>query len=118
MVALAVAAGGARADEAAAARLLRECRALATVLMGSVTETRAALDELVLMGTEGGPRQRLALHDALQRALVRSEMAASALVRLHCPNRGIVAEFDADLQRAWQAMAANRQNVLRALPGP
>jgi hypothetical protein len=111
-------AGTARADEAAAARLLWECRALASVLMSSVTEAKAVVGELTLMETNGRPRERLALHDKLQQSLVRSEMAASALVRLLCPNRSIIHEFDGDLRRAWAAMAANRQSVLKAIPGP
>lgn len=108
----------ARADEAAAARLLWECRAMASVLMSSVTEAKAVVGELTLIEPEGRPRERLALHDKLQRALVRSEMAASALVRLLCPNRSIIHEFDADLRRAWAVMSANRRSVLKAIPGP
>jgi hypothetical protein len=106
----------ARADEAAAARLLWECRAMASVLMSSVTDAKAAVGELALMQSETRARDRLALHDRLQQSLVRSEMAASALLRLLCPNRSIVNEFDRDLRRAWAAMAANRQSMLRAIP--
>jgi hypothetical protein len=111
-------AGAARADEASVARLLWECRAMASVLTSSVTDARFAVGELTRMETEGRARERLALHDRLQQSLVRSEMAASALVRLLCPNRSIIHEFDRDLRRAWAVMAANRQSVLRALPGP
>lgn len=109
---------GARADEAAAARLLWECRAMASVLMSSVTDAKSVLDELQLMGPEGRPRHRLALHDRLQQSLVRSEMAASALVRLLCPNRAITREFEGDLRRAWTALSLNRRAVQRAIPGP
>ncbi|WP_439580020.1 hypothetical protein [Elioraea sp.] len=118
MAALLACSGGARADEAAAARLLWECRAMASVLIGSVTDAKSVMDELAFMGPEERPRERLVLHDKLQRSLVRSEMAASALVRLICPNRTIIREFDGDLRRAWAAMAANRQSVLRAIPTP
>lgn len=111
-------AGAARADEASVARLLWECRAMASVLTSSVTDARFAVGELTRMEPEGRARERLALHDRLQQSLVRSEMAASALVRLLCPNRSIIHEFDRDLRRAWAVMAANRQSVLRALPGP
>jgi hypothetical protein len=116
--ALLACAGTARADEAAAARLLWECQAMASVLMSSVTEAKAVVGELTLIETNGRAHERLALHDKLQRALVRSEMAASALVRLRCPNRSIIHEFDGDLRRAWAVMAANRQSVLKAMPGP
>jgi hypothetical protein len=108
----------ARADEAAAARLLWECRAMASVLTSSVTDAKAAVGELTLMESDARPRERLALHDKLQQSLVRSEMAASALVRLLCPNRSIIREFDGDLRRAWAVMAANRRSVLRAIPTP
>lgn len=107
-----------RADEAAAARLLWECRAMASVLMSSVTEAKAVVGELALMEMDGRVRERLSLHDKLQRSLVRSEMAASALARLLCPNRSIIDEFDRDLRRAWAAMAVNRQTVLKAIPAP
>lgn len=111
-------AGAARADEASVARLLWECRAMASVLMSSVTDAKAVVGELMLMEPEARPRDRLTLHDKLQRSLVRSEMAASALVRLLCPNRSIIHEFDGDLRRAWAVMAANRQSVLKAIPAP
>lgn len=111
-------AGAPRADEAAAARLLWECRAMASVLMSSVTDAKAVVGELMLMEPDGRVRERLALHDKLQQSLVRSEMAASALVRLLCPNRSIIHEFDGDLRRAWAVMAVNRQSVLKAIAAP
>jgi hypothetical protein len=113
-----VVSANARADEAAAARLLWECRAMAAVLMSSVTDARTVVGELQLMQPDARPRERLVLHDKLQQSLVRSEMAASALVRLLCPNRSIIREFDGDLRRAWAMMSANRQSVLRAIPTP
>lgn len=118
MAGLLASAGAARADEAAVARLLWECRAMASVLMSSVTDAKTVVGELMLMETDARARERLALHDKLQQSLVRSEMAASALVRLLCPNRSIIHEFDGDLRRAWAVMAANRQSVLKAMPGP
>lgn len=106
----------AQGRESAAAQLLWECQAMASVLMNGVTEAKAVMDDLAPMGSEGRARDRLALHDRLQQSLVRSEMAASALVRLRCPNRGILTQFEPDLRRAWFALAANRQSVLRELP--
>jgi hypothetical protein len=106
----------AQGSESAAAQLLWECQAMASVLMSGVTEAKAVMDDLAPMGSEGRARDRLALHDRLQQSLVRSEMAASALVRLRCPNRGILSQLEPDLRRAWSALAANRRSVLRAIP--
>lgn len=103
-------------DEAASARLLWECQSMASVLMTGVTDAKVVMGELSLMDSEIRVRQRLALHDRLQQSLVRSEMAASALVRLRCTNRGILREFEDDLRRAWAALASNRQTFLRGVP--
>lgn len=103
-------------SEAASARLLWECQSMASVLMTGVTDAKIVMSELALMGSDSRARERLALHDRLQRSLVRSEMAASALVRLRCTNRGILREFEEDLRRGWAALAANRQTFLREVP--
>lgn len=116
LAASAAGAAGAQADEAASARLLWECQAMASVLMNGVTDAKATMDRLRVMDAEARTRERVALHDSLQRSLVRSEMAASALVRLRCPNRSILGEFESDMRRGWTALAHNRQIFLRALP--
>lgn len=116
LAALAGASAGAQTDEAASARLLWECQAMASVLMNGVTDAKVVMDDLALLGKESRTRERLALHDRLQQSLVRSEMAASALVRLRCPNRSILGEFERDLKRGWNALSANRQTFLREIP--
>ena len=86
------------------------------VLVDGVQDAQAAMSDLAMLGNEARTRQRLALHDTLQQALVRSEMAASALIRLRCPNRAILPRFQEDMRRAWTALSTNRQIFLRAIP--
>ena len=108
----------ARADETAVARLGWECESMASVLLDSVRSMKVAADQLVVIGTGDELRQRLSLNDALLRSLVRGEMASSTMVRLGCPHRRIVAEFDEQLRRGWALLAAHRRAFLRLILAP
>ena len=103
-------------DEPTGAQVLWECRTMESVLVDGVEDAQAVMSDLAMLGNEARTRQRLALHDTLQQALVRSEMAASALIRLRCPNRAILPRFQEDMRRAWAALSSNRQIFLRAIP--
>lgn len=103
-------------EEPTGAQVLWECRTMESVLIDGVHDAKAVMGDLAMLGDEPRTRQRLALHDTLLQALVRSEMAASALIRLRCPNRVILPPFEDDMRRAWTALASNRQTFQRAIP--
>jgi signal transduction histidine kinase len=104
------------ADEPTGAQVLWECRTMESVLIDGMQDAKAVMSDLAMLGNEPRTRQRLALHDTLLQALVRSEMAASALIRLRCPNRAVLPPFEEDMRRAWTVLASNRQTFLRAIP--